>query len=67
MFTGSILKQKNVDSAEGTGNLTYNENSILNDPCIEVRADAHLQGHSTTAVQTRSAFEDILLQACLLP
>lgn len=28
MFTQSILKQKNVDSAEGTGNLIYKENSI---------------------------------------
>jgi len=42
MFTQSILKQKNVHSAEGTGNLIYKENSIENDPCIKVRADAHL-------------------------
>lgn len=67
MFTRSILKQESVDSAEGTSNLIYKENSIQNDPCIKVRADAHLQGHSTIAVQTRSAFEDILLQAHLLP
>lgn len=28
MFAQSILKQKNVDSAEGTGNPIYNENII---------------------------------------
>lgn len=67
MFTHSILKQKNVDSAEGTGNLIYKENSVQNDPCIKVRADAHLQGHAAITVQTRSAFEDILLQVRLLP
>lgn len=67
MFTHSILKQKNVDTAEGTGNLIYKENSIQNDPCIKVRADAHLQGHAAITVQSRSAFEDILLQVHLLP
>lgn len=67
MFAQSILKQKNVDSAEGTGNLIYKENNAQNDPCIKVRADAQLQGHSPITVQTRSAFEDILLQARLLP
>lgn len=62
MFAESILKQKSVDSAEGRGNLIYEESSRPNDPCIKVRADECSQGHAAITAQTRSASEDILVQ-----
>lgn len=66
MFAQGILKQKSVDSAEGRGNLIYEESSTPNDSCIKVRANAHSQGHAAITAQTRSVSEDILVQVGLL-